>query len=128
MTWWRTPIDKVDARFSNAFEFEGLAPTAYTLYAAALVVALGVLLRRAGAAIALALIVFLSTRIGIEALARRNYKSPLHATWTDGSGPDLSNVWLINEQGGMRTTGGGRVVVDPNKPRPPAFRGFQSRA
>ena len=108
ITWWRAPIDKVDARFSNAFEFEGLVPTAYTLYAAALVVALGVLLRRTSAAVGLALILFLATRIGVEAFGRRNYQPPIHTTWTNGPGPDLSNAWLITEQGGLRTADGSR--------------------
>ena len=63
MTWWRDPLDDVHGRFADAFDLEGVVPPAYTLFAAALVLALGVALRRAAAAIGLALVVFLVLRI-----------------------------------------------------------------
>jgi hypothetical protein len=65
MTWWRGPLDDVNNRFSDAFDLEGVVPLAYTLFAAALVLGLGVALRRAAAAIGLAFSLFLAVRIGI---------------------------------------------------------------
>jgi hypothetical protein len=41
MTWWRGPLDDVGSRMSEGFDFEGLVPTTYTLFAAALVLAIG---------------------------------------------------------------------------------------
>ena len=52
MTWRRDPLDDVDGRFSEGFDLVGLVPSGYTLFAAVLVVALGVVLRRTAAAVA----------------------------------------------------------------------------
>ena len=63
---WTTSTGEWSMRFS----LEGVAPIAYTLFAAALVIALGVVLRRSAAAIGLALVVFFVVRITVENRAR----------------------------------------------------------
>src|SRR4051794_29159772 len=46
-TWWRGPFDATQGRFnSDAFNFEGSVPVAYTMYAFALCLAAGTVLRR----------------------------------------------------------------------------------
>jgi ABC-2 family transporter protein len=73
LTWWRGPLDDVNGRMVESFSLEGVAPIAYTLFAAALVIALGIVLRRTAAAIGLALVVFFVVRIAVENWARPRY-------------------------------------------------------
>ena len=109
MTWWRDPLDDVNGRFSDAFDLEGVVPLAYTLFAAALVLALGVALRRAAAAIGLAFILFLALRIGIGNWARPNYQERIEATWTGDARPsDLAGAWIFREAGEIRLPDGQR--------------------
>jgi hypothetical protein len=106
MTWWRDPLDDIHGRFAEAFDFEGVVPVSYTLFAAALVLALGVALRRAAAAIGLAFIVFLALRIGIGNWARPNFREPIEASWTEGGGLDLTGAWVFSQGGEFRAAGG----------------------
>ena len=110
MTWWRDPLDRVGGRWNEGFNFEGLVPSAYALFAAALVVATGVVLRRAAAAIGITLVVFVALRLGIEGWVRPHYRPAIHRTWT-GSGPDLHGAWVLSEMRGLRSPGG--QPIDP---------------
>ena len=107
MTWWRGPLDDVGSRLQDGFDFEGLAPTAYTLFAAALVLAIGVVLRRTGTAIGLAFVAFFVLRIGILGWGREHYQAAVHESWTTGDGPDLRGAWILSDIRGLRLTGGG---------------------
>lgn len=106
MTWWRGPLDAVSSRFGEGFDFEGIAPTAYTLFAAALVLALGVALRRTATAIGISVVAFLVLRIGILSWPRSHFLAPVHETWYGGGEPDLRGAWLITESGGFRAARG----------------------
>jgi hypothetical protein len=108
MTWWRRPLDDVGSRLQDGFDFEGLVPTAYTLFAAALVIAIGVVLQRTGTAIGLAFVAFMVTRIGILGWLREHYQGAVHKTWTSGEGPDLRGAWILHDVQGLRLAGGGR--------------------
>lgn len=128
MTWWRNPLDDVNGRFSDAFDLEGVVPLSYTLFAATLVIALGVVLRRAAAAIGLAFVLFLALRIGVGNWARPNYRDPIEASWTEGAGPDLTGAWVFSQGGEFR-------VADGSPPDPtvvqscltgPAIKSFDS--
>ncbi len=121
MTWWRGPLDDVSGRFSEAFDLEGVVPLSYTLFAAALVLALGVALRRAAAAIGLAFVLFLALRIGIGNWARPNYQEPIEATWTEGAGPDLTGAWVFRQGGEFRGTA--RSVAGGQPPDPSVVQG-----
>jgi hypothetical protein len=111
MTWWRVPLDDVHGRFSEAFDFEGIVPAAYTLFAAALVVALGVVMRRTAAAIGLAFVAFIAVRISIGNWARPNYLSPIEETRRGDFGADLRDAWVFNEGGEFRVASG--AAPDP---------------
>jgi hypothetical protein len=110
MTWWRDPLDQVNGRF-DGFDLEGIVPAAYTLFAAALVLAAGVLLRRSAPAIGLALVAFITARIAIATWLRPHYQSPLHESWQTGSGPDLRDAWVFNQLHEVHTSAG--LPVDP---------------
>jgi hypothetical protein len=82
MTWWRRPFDAIEGRFNgNAFDFEGIVPIAYLVFAFALCLSLGALLRRTVPAVGIALVVFLVARIGVLDRVRPNYLSPHKLTW-----------------------------------------------
>ena len=108
MTWWRRPLDEVDGRFTEGFDLEGLVPSAYTLFAAALVIALGVVLRRTAAAIGLAFVLFIAFRIGIANWARPNYQDPIDGTFAGAPGPDLQGAWVFRQGGEFRLADGQR--------------------
>ncbi len=74
MTYWRVPQNHLDGRFApDSFGFEGIVPIGYTLFAFALGVAAGALLRRTAAAMAATIGVFLVVRTVVESWARPRY-------------------------------------------------------
>ncbi len=82
MTWWRQPLDTIQGRFNgNAFDFEGIVPIAYLVFAFALCLSLGALLRRTVPAVGIALVVFLVARLGVIDQLRPRYLEPLKLTW-----------------------------------------------
>jgi hypothetical protein len=106
MTWWRSPLDDVDSRLGEGFDFEGVMPTAYTLFAAALVIAVGVVLRRTATAIGIAVVAFFVLRIGILAWPRGHFLAPIHKTWYGSEDPDLRGAWVMSEKHGFRVAAG----------------------
>jgi hypothetical protein len=100
LTWWRIPFDNFGGRFDTGFESEAIVPLAYTVFAVALVIALGAVLRRTAPAIGLALIGFIAARVVVGGFLRPHYLAPLTATWSGNpatSGPDLRTTWLIRQ-------------------------------
>jgi hypothetical protein len=98
MTWWRTPLDHLHGRMDvNVFDFEGVVPFAYTLFAVALVIAFGALLRRTVLAIGLAIVGYLALRLSIQTWVRQNYVAPLRKVWLAGQpGPaHLDTAWSL---------------------------------
>lgn len=76
--WFRGPIDQVSGRFApGAFDLEGLSLTGYTLFALALGVLAGLLLRRTVPAIVTAFVAFLVVRLPVEFWLRQHYQSPV---------------------------------------------------
>lgn len=81
LAWWRQPWDTLDGRFGNAaFDFEGPVLGGYVLFALALAVAAGALLRKAIPAMVVTLAGFLAVRLPVEFHFRPYYQSPLSAT------------------------------------------------
>ncbi|GAB2851988.1 ABC transporter permease [Actinoallomurus bryophytorum] len=75
--WFRSPMDQVSGRFApGAFDLEGLSLTGYTLFAFALGVLAGLLLRRTVPAIVSAFAAFLAVRLPAEYWLRQRYQSP----------------------------------------------------
>jgi hypothetical protein len=127
MTWWRGPLDSVGERLSDGFEFEGLAPASYTLFAAALVLAVGVVLRRTATAIGVGIVGFLAMRIAVDGWVRPHYLEPVRRSWTTGTGPNLHGAWLIEEtsrferlHGHVADPGAIAACLDPGKKFPDA--------
>jgi hypothetical protein len=114
MTWWRRPLDAASSRLADGFDHEGLVPSAYTLFAAALVIAIGVVLGRTAAAIGLSLVAFLVARIAIAAWARPNYQDPIRETRPGSADVTPRDAWVFSE-------GEELVVPDGERPDPAAL-------
>jgi len=102
MTWWRAPFDHLNGRLDTAaFDFEGVVPIAYTLFAASVILAVGSVLRRTLPAVAIAIVSFLALRLGIEGWVRyQHYLAPLHKTWPVGAAaPTGEPAGYINDNG-----------------------------
>jgi hypothetical protein len=82
MTWWALPFDHLNAnRISPAiFDQRGIVPVGYAVFAFALGVAAGVIIRRTLPAMAATLVGFVGVRMLIQYLVRPHLLSPLHAT------------------------------------------------
>jgi hypothetical protein len=106
VTWWRSTLDHVDGRMVDGFSLEGVVPIAYTLFAAALVVAIGVVLTRAAAAIGVALVVFITVRVAVENAARPRYAAAIDESWAGGAGLDLRGAWVFRQAEELRFSDG----------------------
>lgn len=81
-SWWHGPFDQLQGRFdASAFDFEGIVPIAYTLFALALCLAIGTIFRRTIPAVVVTIAVFLGLRVGIESKLRAHYMAPLQIVW-----------------------------------------------
>jgi hypothetical protein len=98
LTWWRQPLDDLQGRFEeNSFSFEGVVPYAYILFAAALALASGVVLRRVAPAFAIALVGFFAARFFVTDRLRPHFMDPVVKRL---SGPPSSgtfhDAWVLN--------------------------------
>jgi len=81
-TWWRGPLDDLQGRLNgNGFDFEGSVMVGYVVFAFALCLAVGTVLRRTIPAVGIALVVYLAARIGTIDQLRPRYLDPLKLTW-----------------------------------------------
>jgi ABC-type transport system involved in multi-copper enzyme maturation permease subunit len=78
ITWYRAPMDRLTGHFvHNAYDYEGLVLTAYILFAFALAVLAGQLLRRSIPAMLAALVPWVAVRIFVEFALRGHFMAPL---------------------------------------------------
>ena len=96
--WWRSPFDHVDGRISpSSFDVEGIVVPAYALFALAVGVLAGLLLRRTLPAISVAAAAFVAVRLGVEKLLRPSYLAPLHSSVL-GTGPaGRARDWVLHD-------------------------------
>jgi hypothetical protein len=95
MTWWRQPWDLIQSSFDGAgFDFEGLMPIAYSLFALSLGVLAGTLLLRTLPAMAVTLAGFLAVRLPIEFLARPHFMTPITVVDTGNAAPP--GAWILD--------------------------------
>jgi hypothetical protein len=77
VSWWRSPENALDTRFSTAFDIQGIAPVAYSLFAVALGIAVGSVFRRVLPAIATTLGIFVALRVAIGVYLRPHLMHPI---------------------------------------------------
>jgi hypothetical protein len=97
--WWRQPFDAFEGRISpRVFDIEGIVVPAYALFALAVGILAGLLLRRTVAAMTVTAIVFLGVRLGVERLLRPHYLAPLHVS-AEGTAPgSYPSAWVVHDQ------------------------------
>ncbi len=122
--WYRRPLDLLGGGFDiTGFDLTGVAPMAYTLFAFALSVAAGAVLRRSLPAAAGAFVVFLAMRFTVAGWIRPHFVTPVTRVeaFVPGSGDitdGTSNVQdMILDQGfidagGRHITGLGAVIME----------------
>lgn len=110
-TWWWGPIDRIDTRLNrNPFELIGVVPVAYTVFAVALCLAAGALLRRTIPTVGVTLVGFMASRVWVQTGLRYNYLPPLTKTFPVGTPYGLAQFGLAQ----------GDYVVDLKGNVPPA--------
>ena len=92
-TWWWGPLTRITDRLDrNPFELIGVVPIAYTVFAAALCVASGALLRRTVPAVGITLAGFVALRLWFQGQLRYNvFLAPLTKLVPAGAGPGLAS-------------------------------------
>jgi hypothetical protein len=132
VSWWRGPQNAVGAPVRLAtftFDIQGIVPVAYAVFAVALGITAGALLRRALPAMALTFTAFTALRFLIAEYARPHYIAPVSQSYPpfsdDKAAPHgslvLSNATL-GPDGHNYTVGLGIQQV------PPACRGYGQQA
>jgi len=96
--WWRGPFDTLEGRMGpSGFDIEGLVVPAYALFALALGVLAGLLLRRTVAAMTVTLVVFAATRLAVLEFLRPHYLSPLHRTVIASDSGRHVGDWVLSD-------------------------------
>lgn len=99
ITWWMEPLnDTITPRFTLIFfDQQGVVPVAYTLFAVALGVFAGTMLRKVIPAMAVTVVAFVAARITVALAVRPNIQEPLTRTaLVSGGEPVLPNPALGN--------------------------------
>ena len=77
VTWWSSPIDRVNADPFTVFDQRGIVPFGYAVFAFALGVTAGMLLRRTLPAMAATVVVFAGARLAVTNWVRPYLMAPL---------------------------------------------------
>jgi hypothetical protein len=78
-TWWSSDLDRVRDQPFSLFDTRDIAPIGYALFAFALGVAIGAVVRKVIPAMALTIAVFASVRVSFNLYVRPHFASALHA-------------------------------------------------
>jgi hypothetical protein len=79
VTWWASPLDRVGAGPFSTFDQRGIVPVGYALFALALGVAAGAVIRRTLPAMGATLVAFVAVRLAVYEWVRPHYMAPLIA-------------------------------------------------
>lgn len=94
VSWWRTPENALDSRLT-AFDVQGIVPVAYAVFAVALGIAVGTLVRRVLPALAVTLGVFVAVRIAVANYLRPHFMAPVRT---------ISNIVVSMKEGAAAIT------------------------
>jgi phosphotransferase system glucose/maltose/N-acetylglucosamine-specific IIC component len=100
-TWWKAPLVHVQGRMDpSGFDFEGVVPFAYVLFALGVTLALGAVSRRTVPAVIVGFVGYVVGRVFlVEGWLRERYEAPLTRTWKmDAFGPNLRKDWVLSQQ------------------------------
>ena len=101
VTWWSSPDNalQLDAFNANRFDIQGIVPVGYALFAVALGIAAGTLLRRTLPAMAVTLAVFIAVRVVIAQVVRPHYMTAVTKIYSLGTGYIPRGSYLQLSQG-----------------------------
>jgi hypothetical protein len=95
--WWRVPLDRLEGRMSpSRFEIEGVVVPAYAVFALALGVFSGALLKRIVPAMTAALAAFVAVRLAVANFLRPRYMTPEHDTATGLTPNTHAHDWVLS--------------------------------
>jgi hypothetical protein len=95
--WWRHPFDTLDGRMTpSRFEIEGLVVPAYAVFALAVGVLAGALLKRTVPAMSAALLAFVAARLAVGHFLRPHYVAAEHDTATGLTPSTHAHDWVLS--------------------------------
>jgi hypothetical protein len=102
VTWWSGPRNAVAASQFNpgTFDIEGIMPAAYSVFAMALGIAAGTLIRRVLPALGVTLGVFFAVRLMIMGWVRQHYMTPITNTFSISQSAILQpkgSAWILGQ-------------------------------
>jgi ABC-2 family transporter len=102
ISWWLGPLDRSTGdRFQpGVFDQQGLVPVAYAVFALALGIAAGAVLRKTMPAMAATLVGFVGLRLIVAGVVRRHFVSPVTKTYVPLPGVDTSHpgAWVFSQK------------------------------
>jgi hypothetical protein len=111
--WWSGPLIAGGGRMGQlVFDFEGVVPIAYTLFAVALGVLVGAVSKKVLPAMGVSLAGYVVVRVLIEVFARPRYQSPLTASFPVASNDQFNTPGAWTSSQGI-VNGAGKLV-QPN--------------
>ncbi len=100
VTWWSSPVNALEQQNFQAsqFDIQGIVPIGYAVFAVALGIAAGALLRRTLPAMAITLVAFTLVRLLISEDFRSHYQTPVTKTFSFLHPTPLStgSYWLVS--------------------------------
>jgi ABC-type transport system involved in multi-copper enzyme maturation permease subunit len=120
VTWWARPLDQAAATVYATFGQRGIVPIGYALFAFALGVAVGTLVRRTVPAMAVTLFAFVAVRVCATYGLRPRVLAPAHQVFaldpaSTGFGSEVSPSIMLNSW----FNGGQSSALDPATPAMP---------
>ncbi len=96
--WWRRPFDALEGRMTpSRFEIEGLVVPAYAVFALAVGVLAGALLKRTVPAMSAAVLAFVAARLAVAQFARPHYVPAEHDTATGLAPSTHAHDWVLSD-------------------------------
>jgi hypothetical protein len=125
LSWWATPLNQTGgSRFSTGlFDFQGVVPIGYTLFAVALGIFAGTVWHKVLPAMAATLVGFIGVRISLAVMARSHYMPARNRTYpiVGAAQEEAPGDWVLAK--GLRNPDGelvtsGSVHCPPEDPNP----------
>jgi hypothetical protein len=102
ISWWLGPLDRSTGdRFQpGIFDQQGLVPVAYALFALALGIASGAVLKKTMPAMAATLVGFVGLRLIVAGVARKHFVSPVTEKYAPLPGVDTTHpgAWVFSQE------------------------------
>src|SRR5207248_5911382 len=102
ISWWLGPLDRSTGdRFRpGIFDQQGLVPVAYAVFALALGIAAGAVLKKTMPAMAATLVGFVGLRLIVASVVRKHFVSPVKKSYVPLPGVDTSHpgAWVFSQK------------------------------